>query len=181
MQVFSRFLDTDGDGGGTKDMAADYSDDPGAGIEEFLIQPPAGTIFAVHRLIISAQDADNFKAGGYGGAAGNALANGMELKVLTGVDTVAIDLTDGDPVKTNAAWGKFCYDVDLKAFGSGSTEELLVARWTFTRSGRPIILNGDNSDRLVMTVNDDLSALTNHQALVQGVSMTPDEYAREWR
>ena len=63
-------------------------------------------------------------------------------------------------------WAKFCYDVDHENFGLGN--EFLNVRWTFSKSGTYIQLNGENNDKLEIVVNDDLSGLVNHRFLVQG-------------
>jgi hypothetical protein len=52
-------------------------------------------------------------------------------------------------------------------FGSGNN--FAVVRWTFERAGQPLRLYGDNSDVLVMTVNDDLTGLVKHDFHIQGI------------
>lgn len=165
--MFSRYADTDGDGSGTKNANGDYS----GGEEIFYIQPPADESFYVSRLIVSIEDASGFSAAEYGNLAA-ALSTGVEVRVQDDAGTI-IDLTDALPVKTNAGWGALCYDVDLKTWGQGN--ELLVVRWTFSKSGQFIKLNGDDGERLEIVLNDDLDGLVGHRFLLQGyrVDNTP--------
>ena len=159
----SRFLDTNGDGTGTKNAVGNY-----ASPTEFYIQPAAGTIYRIARMIVTIEDTTGFTATEYGNT-GGALANGVTVQTKN--DSGAItDWTDQQPVTVNSEWGKMCYDVDLKSWGAGN--EILVARWTFERSGQQIRLDGDdaNNERFVVSLNDDLTGLIQHYFLVQGYS-----------
>jgi hypothetical protein len=158
--LFSRFADTNGNGTGTKNANGDYS----SSAEVFYLQPPAGVAYRVHRMIVSLEDTTGMTAQEYGNLAA-ALGNGVEIMVKDDSGTVA-DLTDGIPVKTNAQWGRMCYDVDVKTWGQG--DELLVARWTFAKSGAAIVLNGNHNGRIEVLLNDDLRGLISHYFLVQG-------------
>lgn len=161
--IFSRFLDTNGDGTGTTNANGDYS---GTGNEDqFYIAPASGESFWIERMIVSVEDTSGFTAQEYGNL-GAALTDGIEVQVRTGADTVKIDLTDGVPIETNAHWGRMCYDVDVKSWGAGN--ELLVCRWTFTRTGGALILNGGNSERLTVVLSDSFTGLISHYFLVQG-------------
>ena len=159
--MISRFLDTNFDGTGTKNAVGNYS-----GVEEkFGIQPATNQVYAIERMIVSIGDASGVRADRYGGLAGG-LSNGISLRVENYTGTVYA-LTDSDSlITTNASWGAYCYDVELKTWGSGP--ELLVARWTFAKSGTPVWLNGSEGERLVVALNDDCSDLTDHRFLVQG-------------
>ena len=58
-----RYLDTDGDGTGTKDASVDYSGSPET---ELFIAPPSGKIYTINQMLISIVDTGAFDAGDYG-------------------------------------------------------------------------------------------------------------------
>lgn len=139
--------------------------DASATAQYAFIKPEIGETYKLHRVIISIGDTAGMLADEYGNL-GAALTNGISLKrYRDGVEKQ--DYMDGVPIKTNAAWGALCYDVDLKTWGAGP--ELLVVRWTFSKSGSPITLKGRKLDELRLEVNDDLSGLTDHRFMIQGV------------
>lgn len=156
--VFSRFLDTDGDGTGTKTAVGDYS---GGSLDIFYIAPAAGEVFVIERMMISYEDTTGMQAQEYGNT-GGALSVGIVVRISND-DGVVEDLTDGVTIKDNGEWGRYCYDVQLVSWGSGN--EKILARWTFARHGRPIVLNGD---KLEVVLNDDFQGLLDHYFLVQG-------------
>lgn len=161
-----RYLDTTGDGTGTKNaggVGADFS----GGATEFLIAPAAGEVFVLGRMIVTVEDTTGFSAGEYGNL-GAALGTGVGVYVRDGSGDVQ-DLTDGVMITTNAEWGRMCYDVELKTWGAGN--EFLVVRWTFTNAaGRPVVLDGDNGEYFCVELADDLTGLVSHYFLVQGYS-----------
>jgi len=158
--ILSRHLDTNGDGTGSKDAIGDYSTTQGV----FKITPPAGTIYRIARMIVCVADSAGMAAEEYGNL-GAALANGITLRIHNGTSTV-VDLVDSFPITTNSGWARLCYDADLKSWGAG--DELLVARWTFAKSGVPLRLDGDATESLEVLLDDDLQGLIGHNFLVQG-------------
>lgn len=152
-------LDTNGDGTGTTAATGDYS----LAAEEFYITPGAAKAYSIARMIISLGDTATMQAQEYGNL-GAALTNGITVKVDDGAGTELKDLTGGLAVQTNADWGRLCYDVDIKNWGAGN--ELLVARWTFERSGKPLLLEPNH--RLVVNLNDSFTGLLSHTFFVQG-------------
>jgi len=158
--LLSRFLDTNGDGSGTKNANGDYS----STADIFYIQPGAEQVFRISRMLVSIEDTNGMSASDYGNIT-SGLTNGIQVRKQDDSGTIS-DLTDGLPVQSNAAWGSFCYDVELKAWSTGN--ELLVVRWTFTKSGQFIRLNGSNNERLEVVLNDNLTGLIGHYFLVQG-------------
>ena len=153
-----QFLDTNGDGTGTTNVNGNYS----GAADDFYYQAPAGKIVELHRMIIGIEDTSGATATKYGNIA--ALSVGIDINIKEEDDDLILNLTPAK-IKTNAWWGGYCYDVDLKTWGSGN--ELLVVRWTFSKSGKPIKLPAGS--KLVVTVNDDLTGLINHNFLVQGI------------
>ena len=158
--IFSDFADTDGDGTGTKNAIGNYA----GGQEIFYIQPPTGVVYRVHRMLVSYEDAAGMQAQEYGNT-GAALTNGIQIRIQNDTETLS-DITDGVPIKTNAHWGRMCYDVDVKSWGSG--DELLCARWTFAKSGAAIVLDGSRNERLEILLNDSFTGLISQYFLLQG-------------
>ena len=127
------------------------------------IQPPSGEVFHVHRLLVFVQDAGTFDSGSYGN--GITLTNGIAVRVQNNEGTYS-DLTAGLPVKINPHWKRLCYDVDISTYGQG--DEAMGARWTFSKAGHPIRLDGGSGDRLEVLLDDDFTGLIDHTFLVQG-------------
>ncbi len=172
IEVLSRQLDTDGDGTGTKNAIGNYS----GAEEQFYIQPPAGEVYHIYRMIVAIEDGGPLSSAGYAGITPTAaLTNGVGLSKRRTDDTVIVDLMDGDPVVTNGLWAQWCHDLTLHGFGAGNA--VLTARWTFNRMGRPIWLF-DNT-RLVITLEDDFSTVVGHKFIAEGLSMTREEHELE--
>lgn len=161
------FADTVGDGSGLIDAIGDYSS--GAlGLTEFAFAPAAGEVFKIARLIVTIEDAGTFDSAAYGN--GITLTNGISIHKRTGVpngsSTLIQDLTAADPVHTNTEWGSYCYDVALHDFGAGNP--VLLVRWTFSKSGGDVELDGDAAEYLSIRCSDDMSALVGHEFQLQG-------------
>lgn len=152
-----RLLDTNGDGTGTKNANGNYSSSP----EEFYFKTLQDA--KINRLIIFIEDTTGIQAEEYGNLA-SALTNGYTLVVTDENDDEVLDLCDGLKIKTNANIGRYCFDVDLKTWGSGN--DMIIARWTFLKAGFPLLLN--TGYRLSITFNDDLSGLIEHSFMIQG-------------
>lgn len=160
--IVSRFLDTVGDGTGTNSAIADSSGAP----VSFKIKPGPDEVYFITRLIVTVEDAGGGSAAEYGNL-GGALANGVQVRHSNG-DGVVEWLTDpAYPVRTNATWGSYCYDVSMKTWGAGN--DLLLVRWTFEKAGHPMILADGDGDFLEVVVNDDLTGLVDHRFLAQGI------------
>ncbi len=151
-----QLLSTNGDGTGTVDMAANLSD------TDFYIAGDQGSPIIVHRLLVHLEDTGSIDASGFGN--GSALTNGLRIDLESHDGTVLAPLTP-ETIKTNGEWGKYCYDVNVLTWGTGP--EILLARWTlskFTPGG--VVL--DNGARLVVNVNDNLSALNTMHVTAEG-------------
>ena len=190
--IFTRILDTVGDGSGTKNANGDYS----SASQDFLIRCPVGgvqwdndfgrllrrvtyggprrDILYITRMLVTVQDAANMRAEHYG-TLGTALATGITVLHRDSEGATLTDLTDGAAITSNAGWGAFCYDVDIKAWGAG--DELLLARWTFAKQGQdaraPDALELVQGDSLTVRIggggaNDNLAGLVLHRFTVQG-------------
>jgi len=141
---------------------------------------PSSDMWAIHRLIVMVEDNAVLTAAGYGGV--GALANGVSVQVIQGnqsTGTEVIDLLDGTTISSLIDWGTHCYDVSEHTFGSGNN--FFVVRWTFSNAGRPVILDSRLGEKLVVTVNDDLSTLVNHHVMIQGHEIyTADHQINTW-
>ena len=156
--IFSRTLDTVGDGSGTKNANQ-------VAATTFKLKPPAGLAMEVGRLIIQIRDNVAPNSDNYGNI--SALTNGIDVKVTRNGELLR-DLTDGLPVKSNADWGRVCYDIRESIFSAGTA--FVQARWTFKRfSNRGLILSSSSDDALEVTCNDDLSGLVEHYFTGQGI------------
>jgi len=159
---FFRYLSTDGTTNGTKNAIGDYSD-TGSGLTIFSIQPPDGVVYRCSRIMPFIEDAGSFDSGKYGNSV--VLTNGIEVRVQDDSGTI-IDMTDGVPIKTNPHWKRLCYDVDPSAYGTGN--EAVGVRWTFTKAGQYIRLDGSNNERLEVLLHDAFDDLVGHYFQVQG-------------
>ncbi len=156
---FYRFADTVGDGSGTVNAIGTYA----AAAEEFILSPPAGKVYEVARMLVTVEDAGSFDASKYGN--GVVITKGI---VITGQSKgTAIEITDpNELINTNAEWGSYCYDADVKTWGTGN--ELLLVRWTFSKAGSPIVLDSRAEDFIKITLNDDFDDLVSHHFHFQG-------------
>ena len=156
--MISRYLDTNGDGTGTKNAIGNYA----GGATPFYIAPAAGEVFRIGRMIGSYSDSSGVDTDKYGNNI--TLTNGIVVR--TNLNTVIIDLTDGVPILSNGGWAHQCHDLTAHQFGTGNDH--LTFRWTFTNAGQFIRLDGDTNDTLEVVLNDDFSGLVHHRFLVQG-------------
>lgn len=137
--------------------------------KEFIIAPAAGEVFYLERMLISLSDTTNMSADTYGNSI--TITNPIQVQVRQGADTVLYSLTNTIGVSANADWGHFCYDVTLLDFGVGNQH--LTARWTFSKAGQPLVLDGNQGMRLSVVMQDNLTGLLHHYFQVQG-------YEKEW-
>ena len=154
-----RFLDTLGNGKGVKDATGNYATVDTA----FYIENTDPTKqYVLHRVMSYIEDSGGSPSlATYGGL--TALTDGILCRVVYRDGTV-YDLTDGMPVQSNSEWARICYDLTVATFPAGNN--YAHARWTFAKSGWPIVLNA--FDKLEFVMRDNLSAYVQHSFLVQG-------------
>lgn len=160
MDRILRYLDTAGDGSGTKIAIGNY-----ATATQFFIAPPAGEIYNIHRLLIHLEDS-MIDADAYGATAAGALSNGVIVQMRRGDTEVLEDFTDGVPIKTSAQWARIMFDAESKDWGSGDV--FMTARLSFNKFGGPLKLYGDKGDRLTVILEDDMRHLIDHTFMAQG-------------
>ena len=157
-ESLQRYLDTNGDGTGTKNANVNGSVTPVV----FKIQPSADQAMEIGEVIIHIEDVGGFDSGKYGNAI--IMANGIEVGVYnTSNDALLRDMLDGIDVLTNHDWGRTAQDIQYLDFGTGNPG--LFARWTFN-GGEPIELTED--EYLGITINDDLTGLVEHFFFAHG-------------
>lgn len=165
-----RYLTTTGLTGGTKNAIGNY----GGGPQHFYIEPPAGQVFMIERMLIRIEDVGAIdRADEYG--TGAAVANGVIVHKEDSAGNVLANLTDGIPPADNGSWGALCYDV-LNPFTAPAGDGVLLVRWTFAKGGQPIRLRGaaagNLAERLTCILEDDFSGtgvgLVGHYFFVQG-------------
>ena len=155
-----RYLDTNGNGTGTKNAIGDYF----AAATSFFIQPAAGEIFRLQRMIVNVHDSQKLKAEEYGNL--TALPRGIIVRISDSSGVIQ-ELTDGIPIKTNGEWGALCFDAELYSAAAGNGDYLRV-RWTFANAGYPIRLDGNNGEKLEVVLNDDFTGIVHQYFHVQG-------------
>lgn len=129
----------------------------------FYLLPAAGETFFVTRILMNLRDSA-VNADDYGAISGG-LTNGITVKVFQGSTEIA-DLTDGVAIQTSGDWARVCYDSNIYTWGAGDVFQ--GARWTFEKHGESLRLDGSQSEKLVVTCNDDLDGLVNHYFVAQG-------------
>jgi hypothetical protein len=166
-ELLFRYLDSNGDGTGDKNVVGNYSTDASS----FYIQPPPNTEYHIERLIVAIRDGAGFRAERYAGL-GAALTNGIDIQKRDTGGRILYSFLDGVPIRTNGDWGRLCYDVDLKTWGAG--DDFLLVRFTIGKSGGHLHLDGSKNENLAITLNDDFTALNDHFFLVQGYVISED-------
>lgn len=157
-----RYLDTNGDGTGTKNAIGNY-----ATATEFKIVPPSNQIYVLERLIVHVLDGGAFDAEKYGN--GVTLTNGIGIWKRNGSGDLT-DYCDSVPVVSNADWGRMCYDVTYLDIGTG--DKAMNVRWTFSKAGQPVRLDGPNGEYFTAELEDNFSGLTAHYFMIQGYAIT---------
>lgn len=148
-ETFWRFLDTNGDGSGTKNaVGSTYSTTP----TTFYIQPPDNTVYDITRLIVTVEDTAVSDATLYGGGL---ITNGITIRRVSGSDILTY--TDGVTITTNTHWSRFC-----------EVRVVTTQLQAICEFGAMVQLSGDREEKLEVTLRDDLSGLTGHYFVVQG-------------
>jgi hypothetical protein len=154
-----QILDTNGNGTGTIEQAADFTTP-----DEFYIQPPDGVTYRLKRLNVYVEAANFDRADRYGSVA--ALTNGIQIFVESGGSTT-LDLTAQQTIKKSYQWGLLAGS-DVPTQGGVGFDALNI-RWTFAKGCKNFILNGSTNDRFVMKLSDNLGAtITSQLAMIQG-------------
>ena len=128
---------------------------------EFFVQPPADEVWFISRWMLYLEDAKGFDVTTWG--SNGTLTNGLDLFVeIDGIETNQIEF----PIKHNGDIAAIAYDMQLHTFGTGN--DILTARWSFSKMGQFLRLDGSTSDRLVVRVNDNLVGVDKQTVNIQG-------------
>ncbi len=130
----------------------------------FGIRPTASQLFVLSEIVIAIEDTGAMTPALFGFI--TELVNGVKLQVLDTDSAVLYDLFNGEPIKANKDQPKFFSDVAVHSWGSGN--EIIVGTFDLSKSGSPLAINGADSETLVATVQDDLTALVDMSMLVKG-------------
>ena len=170
-QPLVRFLDTVGDGSGSKNVIGNYS----AVAETFLCTPPVGKIFTFYSLTlhITANIAGNVNAADYAAVAGG-LTNGYLLTTKNASGTI-FNLTDDVPITDNEELEHLgAGDTTVRIIEySGNDKSIIVYIDFFEQFGKPIVLKGDNGEYFEGFFNDDFSAIIDHHFILKGNVQPP--------
>lgn len=159
-----RFLDTNGDGTGTKDAIGDYS----SAEEIFFYQPPINSLIQISRLVIFMEDATGMRWDRYGSLAGG-LTNGIVVRISDD-HGVLLDFTDGLPIKTNGHWRRSAFDGTISARGGGN--DVFASRWSFFKSGEPVTLRCNHlHQRIEVVLNDNFTGLVSQTFQAQCIDL----------
>lgn len=130
----------------------------------FKIQPNVTEVYRIARVIIHIEGSNNPDGDSYGPINGG-LTNGVVLRVMRG-DNLLLNLTPDEPIKNNADFSHYAYDVVTSTFDVGTN--FIVVRWTFAKGGTYIRLNGSKNDSIQVVLRDDHSSIGEQHWLFQG-------------
>jgi len=145
--LLGRFLDTVGDGSGTKNM--------NVAADEYFIKPGADLIYVIDKVSILIEDDAVLDPAGFGGRA--TLTTGCLLKVQEdngGAPHDIVDLTDGIAIKTNG---------ELALIGHLTVADGAASCFVQcdVSLGAPIRLDGNRNERLLFETQDLVGELGN--------------------
>lgn len=161
-QPIMRYLDTVGNGTGVKNANGNYA----SAEEEFLIAPPSGKTYRLLRLHWHIADGTINNTNQYGGIA--SLTNGCNLVVRESVgSTTLFNLTDNVPVQQNTHLARIA-QIQMRETGFTGGEDYLKSVIPLDATGTSVRLDGTAGEYLAVTVNDDLTGLTQHRFFVYG-------------
>jgi hypothetical protein len=154
-RFFFEFLE---ESGGSPDMTVNGSP------TKYYLAAPAEQLYHVASVQIQIADA-TWVEDGFGGLAALSTGVGIEVEDLDG--TQLIDFTAGNNIKTFADFGYLAGAQVATAISTGGTNKFGLVEWNLESGGAFLSLTA--GQRLVFTINDDLTGLVTFQALVQGV------------
>jgi hypothetical protein len=147
--------------GGTG-TGASTGDPPGGYME---LGPTTGKKWYVNRMIVNIGSAGAPSSTLYGDIA--AFTNGLTVAIQGSTGAIYyLGGTTQSSIKSNFDWTRVCYDFNTFAYAA---REPLVGRWTFGKSGQPVILDGDASEKIRVTFQDGTTGLAlGHTFQIQG-------------
>jgi hypothetical protein len=127
--------------------------------------PPLGYFSHISRVCFLIQDT-NCNIGKFGGLA--ALTNGLKVESYNDQGVLDVDFLDGETIKTNEEFDLLS-GADVIGIDNTKAVDAVPVRWTVEKgtSGAPLLLLPGSILRV--TIQDDLSGITNFRAMTQGV------------
>ena len=153
-----QLLTVNGDGTGNASMNVDGSSTS----VKFYIQPPLTEKYTLKRMDVEVIDSSFNDALKYGALT---LGNGMRVFIENDSGLIK-EYTDGFTIKRNFDWALLA-GVDVPILSAPVTDALVV-RWTFANGCSDIVLDGSNTERLVVEVQDLMTGLDEQLIQVQG-------------
>lgn len=136
----------------------------GTAWQSFVIKPGAGEFHHLERMNLVAGDSTAPTAGTYLGI--SKLTSGIRLEVRNAAGTV--HTLTATPVKSWNDWSLNAgNDTPVLDLTAGHTDA--AVRWTFSKTGPRLLLDGNAGEYLALIITDDLDGLTYQRAAVQGV------------
>jgi len=137
-----------------KDAAVNGSSTP----VDYLVQPGATEVWLLYRLLMVGLGTGTILNTNFITIAG--LSTGIGIKFANDTTDPLVDILDGLPIKTNDGLAGFGFDARQNEFGATAKSVSLRYSFFLENNNRPILLSGFRGDRLVVTINDNLSTLT---------------------
>jgi len=156
---FFRFLDSVGNGSGSKTMVANFS---GAATSYKMIVP-AGKIYIATQFVIHISGAGSYSATNFGGIA--TLTNGILLNIR--MNGVVGSLLDNVAIKDNSTFYHMSPQL-MQIINLAGATSVLVAQYNPSDFGLPATLNGDTGDYIEAVLHDDFSLLGTFDMHVKG-------------
>ena len=155
----NQLLSTVGDGSGVTEMATTAA--------VYQIIPASNEIYKLERMLLYIEDL-SFRADFYGATA--ALTNGIIVTKEDG--SGVIDTLTPEPIKKLYHWG-LVSGIDVETSTDPGNDATII-RWTFSKGGGPLILDGRLGHFLKFNVQDSLAALDSQLANIQGTKIIID-------
>lgn len=160
MALLRQFASTAGDGSGTVTGASNSS----SAAIELSVLPAARQEYRIDSIVVFVEDNAALAADKFGSAA---LTNGIRIRVLDEDNVSLLNIDAGVPIKRLA---------DLMALGAEQMVDSTIAAAGSNKYAayvlkfpQPVVLNGNTTSRLAITLNDDLSNLVLLKFLALGI------------
>ncbi len=154
-----RFLDSVGNGTGSKTMVANFA----GAATSYKVLVPAGKIYVLTQFVIHISGTGTYSAVNFGGISG--LTNGVLLNIKMNGNIGP--LVDNVPIKDNSTFYHLSPS-SVQIINLAGSTSVLVAQYNPTDFGMPATLNGDAGDYIEAVLHDDLSALGTFDMHVKG-------------
>ncbi len=133
----------------------------------YWVIPPADEVYVCHRMLVAMVDADFNRGDRYGSTAG--LTTGIAIHVEDDSLNVIHNFTPVR-IKNITLWALLA-GVDARTQGGAGADPYQM-RWTMTKAGAPVVLDGRLTHRLKFEIPDNLgaggAALDTHCCVIQG-------------